>query len=70
MSAKFRSIRARVTALFALFIALLMGVGGFAVQHHEVRRAEKRSREILSVAVERARDEIEGDDAFPAPHSA
>ena len=61
MKGKFRSMRSRVTALFALFIALLMGAGGAAVQRREVRRAEKRSREILSVAVERARDEIEGD---------
>ena len=61
MNAKFRSMRARVTALFALFVALLMGAGGFAVQNREVRRAEKRSREILNVAVERARDEIDGD---------
>ena len=60
MSAKFRSMRARVTALFALFVALLMGAGGAAVQHREVRRAEKRSREILAVALERAQDEIEG----------
>ena len=42
-----RSMRARVTALFALFIALLMGAGGAAVQHPEERPAEKRSREIL-----------------------
>ena len=61
MKGKFRSMRSRVTALFALFIALLMGAGGAAVQRREVRRAEKRSREILSVAVERARDEINGD---------
>ena len=61
MSVKFRSMRARVTALFAIFVALLMGAGGAAVQNREVRRAEKRSREILNVAVERARDEIEGD---------
>ena len=48
MKGKFRSMRSRVTALFALFVALLMGAGGGAVQHREVRRAEKRSREILS----------------------
>ena len=60
MNAKFRSMRARMTALFALFVALLMGAGGAAVQHREARRAEKRSREILAVAVERAHDEIEG----------
>ncbi len=54
-------MRSRVTALFALFVALLMGAGGAAVQHRETRRAEKRSREILAVAVERAHDEIDGD---------
>lgn len=58
MSAKFRSIRARVTALFALFVMLLMGASGAAVQHREERRAQRRSDEILSVAVERAQDEI------------
>ena len=57
-----RSIRARVTALFALFVALLMCAGGAAVQHREERRAEKRSREILSVALERARDEVNESD--------
>ena len=56
-------MRSRVTALFALFVALLMGVGGAAVQLREVRRAEKRSREILAVALERAQDEIGGDAA-------
>ncbi len=61
MNAKFRSIRARVTALFALFVALMMGVSAVAVQRHETRRAEKRSREILAVARERAHDEIDGD---------
>ncbi len=61
MKTKFRSMRSRVTALFALFVALLMGVGGGAVQYRERHRAEKRSREILAVAIERANDEIEGD---------
>lgn len=56
-----RSMRARVTALFGVFIALLMGVGATAVQYREVRRAEKNSREILAIAIERARDEIEED---------
>ena len=55
------SMRARVTALFALFIALLMGASAAAIQHREERRAEKRSREILEVAVERAQDEINED---------
>lgn len=63
MNAKFRSMRARVTALFALFVALLMGAGGAAVQQRESSRAERRSREILAVALERARDEINGDAA-------
>ncbi len=61
MKTKFRSMRSRVTALFALFVALLMGAGGGAVQHREMRRAEKRSDEILAVALERAHDEIDGD---------
>ena len=59
MNAKFRSIRARVTALFALFVALLMGASGAAVQHREERRAQRRSDEILAVATERAQDEID-----------
>ena len=58
LTAKFRSMRARVTALFALFVALLMGAGGAAVQHRENSRAGRRSREILAVALERARVEI------------
>ena len=67
MKTKFRSMRSRVTALFALFVALLMGAGGAAVQHRETRRAEKRSREILAVAVERAQDEINGDASEQRP---
>ncbi len=55
---KLRSMRARMTALFALFVALLMLAAGSAVQQHEERRAEKRVNEILSVARERARAEI------------
>ena len=65
MKTKFRSMRSRVTALFALFVALLMGAGGAAVQHRETRRAEKRSREILAVALERAQDELDGDSSEP-----
>ncbi len=51
-------MRARMTALFALFVALLMLVAGGAVQRHERRRAEKRVGEILVVARERANAEI------------
>ena len=52
-------MRARVTAFFALFILLLMFAAGAAVQHREERRAQRRSDEILEVAVERAQDEID-----------
>lgn len=51
-------MRARMTAVFALFVALLMLAAGSAVQRHEKRRAEKRVREILSVARERANAQI------------
>ena len=51
-------MRARMTALFALFVALLMLAAGSAVQRHEEHRAEKRVKEILSVARERAAAEI------------
>ena len=61
MNIKFRSMRARMTLLFALFVALLMALGAAAVQRREVRRAENRSREILGVAIERAQDELDGD---------
>ena len=54
-----RSMRARVTALFALFVVLLMVVGGGAVQHREERRAQRRSDEILTVAALRAQSEID-----------
>lgn len=55
---KLRSMRARMTALFALFVALLMLVAGGAVQRHEGERAEKRVDEILTVARELAIAEI------------
>jgi len=56
-------MRTRMTMLFALFVAVLMLAGGAAVQHREERRAEKRSHEILVVAVERAKAElVEGDE--------
>ena len=51
-------MRARMTALFALFVALLMLAAGSAVQQHETRRAEHRVSEILAVARERANAEI------------
>ncbi len=52
-------MRARMTALFALFVLLLTVVGGAAVQHREERRAQRRSDEILEVAALRAQDEID-----------
>lgn len=52
------SMRARMTALFALFVALLMLLGGAGVQRREEWRAEKRTREILAVARERAQAEL------------
>ena len=55
---KLRSMRARITALFALFVAFLMLAAGSAVQRHEEQRAEKRVREILVVARQRANAEI------------
>lgn len=51
-------MRARMTLLFALFVALLMLLGGAAVQRREERRAEKRTSEILSVARQRAQAEL------------
>ena len=59
---KLRSMRARMTALFALFVALLMFAAGSAVQQHEERRAENRVAEILAVARERANAEIARND--------
>jgi signal transduction histidine kinase len=64
MRTKFRSMRARMTALFAFFVALLMLAGGSAVQHREERRAEKRTREILEVAKERASVELDEVESF------
>ncbi len=61
MLSELRSMRARMTALFALFVALLMAVAGGAVQRHESRRAENRGKEILDVAMVRARAEIARD---------
>ena len=54
-------MRARMTLLFALFVALLMIVAGGAVQRHEAQRAENRVEEILSIARERARVEVNRD---------
>ena len=51
-------MRARMTALFALFVAVLMFCAGEAVQRHEEHRAEKRVEEILLVARGRANAEI------------
>lgn len=65
MSGHLRSMRARMTALFALFVAGLMLIGGAAVQNREARRADKLSRESLSFAFERAHVEIEETKANP-----
>lgn len=59
MRTNLRSMRARMTASFALFVALLMLIGGAVMLHREARRAEKRSREILAVARDRAGDELD-----------
>lgn len=61
MTIKPRSMRARMTAQFALFAALLMLGGGTVLQWREVRRAERQTRELLDVAAQRARDESGGD---------
>lgn len=57
-SMRFRSMRSRMTALFALLVALLMLGSGGAVQRRERGRAEARAQENLNVAIGRARDEI------------
>lgn len=51
-------MRARMTGLFGIFVAVLMLMGGAAVERRETRREERRTKEILAVAVERARDEV------------
>ncbi len=52
------SMRARMTALFALFVAFLMLLGGAEVQHRERKRAEKLSDQLLSEANDHAHEEI------------
>lgn len=54
-----QSMRARMTLLFALLVALLMFTAGAAVQRRERRRAERRVRDLLTLAVKRTGDEIE-----------
>ena len=54
-----RSMRVRMTGLFALFVALLMLASGAAVARREARRAERRTSEILQVALERAQAEMQ-----------
>lgn len=51
-----------MTASFALFIALLMLAGGAAVERREERRAQRRTREILDVALQRAQAEVDEDE--------
>lgn len=51
-------MRARMTAIFALFVGALMLLGGAAMMRRETRRAEWRTREILTLARERATDEL------------
>ncbi len=53
-----RSMRARMTLLFALLVALLMLAGCGAVQKRERKRAESRTAEALSVSLNRAREEV------------
>ncbi|RYG72565.1 HAMP domain-containing protein [bacterium] len=53
-----RSMRARMTSLFALLVALLMFAAGAAVLRREERRTEKRVKESLMVAVEAVESEI------------
>jgi signal transduction histidine kinase len=55
----FRSMRARMTALFALLVAILMFIAGTAVQEREMRRAERRVAETLNLAIELTGREIE-----------
>ncbi len=57
-----RSMRARITAQFALFVALLLLIGGMAEWNQEQRRAENRVTEILSVAKARAQYEMNEDE--------
>lgn len=52
-------MRARMTTLFGVFVAVLVLVGGAFMHHHEERRAEKRSYEIVKSGIERARVEME-----------
>jgi signal transduction histidine kinase len=51
-------MRARMTAQFALFVALLMLIGGAAIGQRERARAEARVRETLAIAKARARFEM------------
>lgn len=54
-----RSMRLRMTALFALFVALLMVGAGLAVYHREKRRAERGTEELLRIGVRTIEEEIE-----------
>lgn len=62
-----RSMRARMTTLFALLVALLMFAGGAIIQDREERRAERRVDETLSVAVELTYSEIDEEDNEKLP---
>jgi len=53
-----RSMRARMTLQFALFVALLMMLGGAAICRRERARAETRVQETLTIAKARARFEM------------
>jgi signal transduction histidine kinase len=58
LTGRFRSMRSRMTALFALLVALLMLGGGGEMQHLERERAEARVAEALQISLDRARDEL------------
>lgn len=58
LKGRFRSMRSRMTALFALLVALLMLGGGGEMQHLERKRAEARVADALQISLERARDEL------------
>lgn len=62
-TAGFRSMRARMTVLFACFVGTLMFLGSAAIAWREERREERRTKEILATAVDRVRDEVEEDNA-------
>jgi signal transduction histidine kinase len=55
----FRSMRTRMTALFALLVAALMLTTGAVVLEREGRRGERRVSETLNIAIDLTRSEID-----------